>query len=162
MNRASAGLFLLIALECCGETSPAGPRTVELRGARDQTGEFFAFSAHQSESGEITGHIVSRSQPGYPSPYVIEGRVTCVRVVGHRASIGGELERFSFEDWSDPGQYHGWVFYAEDNRDHPGTPDRISRYIYVSNAPTTNCPIPGADSVTEDVSDGDVVVSTDE
>ncbi len=161
MNRTSAGLLLLIALGCCGESSPAGPRTVEFVRPGGNSSRFFGFSAHQSASGAITGYILSRSGPGYSSPYEIEGRVTCVRVVGHRASIGGELLRFSAEDISSAADYRGWVFYAEDNRGRPGTPDRISKHIFVSNAPTTDCPTPETDSATEDVSDGDVVVSSE-
>lgn len=162
MKRLSAGLFLLIGLGCCGDTSPAGPRTVEFVRPRGESSELFAFSAHQSASGEISGYIVSRSGPGYSAPYVVEGRVTCMRVIGHRASIGGELRRLLAEDISEASEERGWVFYVEDNRDRPGSPDRISKHIYVSNEPVTNCPTPGADSATEDVTDGDVVVSTDE
>lgn len=162
MNRVSAGLLALIALGFCGESSPAGPRTVELRGAKVQPNQAFGFRAHQSASGEITGYIVSNSSPEYSSPFVIEGRVTCLRVFGNRASIGGELQRYFQEDISEASQYHGWVFYVEDNRAHPGTPDRISKYIYVSTAPPTDCPIPGPDSATEDVRDADVVISTEE
>src|SRR5688500_12266124 len=95
MKRLSAGLFLLIGLGCCGDTSPAGPRTVEFVRPGGASSEFFAFRAHQSASGEISGYIVSRSAPDYSAPFVVEGRVDCVRVVGHRASIGGEPQRLS-------------------------------------------------------------------
>ena len=162
MNRISAALLLLIALGSCGESSPAGPRTVELRGAKAQPNQAFGFRAHQSSSGEINGYIVSTSSPDYSSPFVIEGRVTCLRVLGNRASIGGELQRYFQEDISEASQYHGWVFYVEDNRDHPGLWDRISKYIYVSPKPPADCPIPGPDSATEDIRDADVFVSTEE
>ena len=162
MNRLSAGLLVLIAIGFCGESSPAGPRTVELRDATVYANQSFGFRAHQSATGEITGYIVSNSSPDYSAPFVIEGRVRCLRVLGNRASIGGELQRYFQEDISEASQYHGWVFFVEDNSAHPGTPDRISKYIYVSNTPVTDCPIPGPDSATEDVRDADVVVSTEE
>ena len=162
MNKASGALLLLIAIGLCGESSPAGPRTVELRGAKAQPNQAFGFRAHQSANGEITGYIVSNSSPDYSAPFVIEGRVTCLRVVGNKAAIGGDLQRYFQEDISEASQYHGWVFFVEDNRTHPGLWDRISKYIYVSPAPPTDCPIPGPDSATEDVRDADVVVSTEE
>lgn len=162
MKRLSAALFLLVGLGCCGDTSPAGPRTVEFVRPEGASSYLFAFRAHQSASGETTGYIVSRSTPDYPTPFVVEGRVSCVRVVGHRASIGGELQRLLAEDISDASQERGWVFYVEDNRDRPGIPDRMSKYIYVSEDPVTTCPIPSPDSATEAVSDGDVVVSSTE
>lgn len=163
MHRALAiPLLLLMGLGCCDGPELAGPRTVELRGRIDQTSGFFTFSAHQSATGEITGRIVSRSAPDYSSPFLIEGRVTCLRVVGNRASIGGVVERHSNEDIPDAPQYRGWVYYVEDNHGRPGVRDRGSEYIWVFDAPTTECPTPDADSATVDVTDGDVVVSSEE
>src|SRR5438309_10066150 len=153
----SGSLLLLIALGSC--SAPVGPRAVEFRAAKGHDSESFTFDAHQTATGEVSGRIVSRSLPGNPSPYAIEGRVTCVRVVGNRASIGGNLQLFFFEDWPDPDQYHGWYFYVEDNRDNPGVPDRIGTHIYITTDPTTKCPTPPVGSATEDVTDGNVVVS---
>jgi hypothetical protein len=82
-------------------------------------------------------------------------------VVGHRASIGGDVLRHSNEDIPDAPQYHGWLYYVEDNRGHPGIRDKGSEFIWVFEAPTTECPIPDADSATVDVTDGDVVVSNE-
>ena len=159
MHRALAiPLLLVMGLGCCDGPTLAGPKTVELRGARDQTSAFFSYTAHQSATGEITGRIDSRSAPDYASPFVIEGRVTCIRVVGHRASIGGEVVRHSNEDIPDAPQYHGWIYYVEDNHGRPGIRDKGSKYIWVFDAPTTECPNPQADSATVDVTDGDVVV----
>lgn len=162
MKRTAAGLVLLIAFACCSGALRATPKTVQYVRPGGGSSELFAFNAHQSATGEVTGSIVSRSTAGYATPYVVEGRVICVRVVGNRASIGGELVRLTAEDISGAPSYRGWVFYAEDNRDRPGMHDRISEHIYVSDAPVTDCPIPGPDSATEDVFDGDVIVSTDE
>jgi hypothetical protein len=160
MHRALAiPLVLLMGLGCCDGPTLSGPRTVELRRASYQTSAFFSFRAHQSATGEITGRILSRSAPDYVSPFLIDGRVTCVRVVGNRASIGGEVLRHSNEDIPDAPQYHGWIFYVEDSRGRPGVPDRISKHIWVYDAPTTDCPTPDADSATVDFTDGDVVVS---
>lgn len=162
MNRALAiPLLLLIGLGCCDGPTLAGPKTVELRGRIDQTSGFFGFSAHQSATGEITGHITSRSRPDYSSPFDIVGRVTCIRVVGRRASIGGDVLRQSSESIPDVSQYHGWVYYVEDNHGRPGIPDKGSKYIWVFDAPTTECPTPDVDSATVDVTDGDVVVSNE-
>jgi hypothetical protein len=152
----------MMGLGCCDGPDLAGPRTVELRGRTDQTSGIFSFSAHQSATGEISGHIISRSRPDYSSPFVIEGRVTCLRVVGNRASIGGEVDRNSSESIPDAPQYHGWVYFVEDNRGRPGVADRGRKYIYISIAPTKDCPTPLADSATVDVTDGDVIVSSEE
>ena len=162
MNRASAGLLVLIALGFCGESSPAGPRTVEFVRPAGASGEFFAFRAHQSASGEISGYIVSRSTPDYRAPFAIEGTVTCMRVVGSRASIGGEVQHNASEIIPAAAQYRGWVFYVEDNEGHPDVPDRVSEYIWVYDAPPSSCPSPSGGSATVHRGDGDVVISTDE
>ena len=158
LPRLSLAVFV-IGLACCHGSEPAVPRTVQFVRAAGQSGEYFGFNAHQSESGEVTGSVVSRSVPDSPSPWAVEGRVTCLRVVGNRASIGGDLQRFFYEDWSDPAQYHGWYMFVEDNRDQTGVPDRISENIYISNEPMKTCPNPTAGSANEDVTDGDVVVT---
>ena len=160
MRRALAiPLVLLMGLGCCDGPTLAGPRTVELRGASLQTRAFFGFRANQSADGEITGRIGSISAPDYPSPFVLEGRVTCIRVVGHRASIGGEVTRHSNEGIPDAPQYHGWIFYVEDNRGRAGLRDKIGEHIWVYDTPVTECPIPDANSATVDVTDGDVVIA---
>jgi len=162
VKRALPGLLLALTAGFCGDTAAVGPRTVEFRGASAGSAEFFGFSAHQSPTGDVTGYYFSRSTPGYPSPYVIEGRVTCLRVVGNRASLGGEVTRFFFEDWSDAAEKHGWYTFVQDNGEHPGVPDRISQHTYLTDLPTRTCPDPATESLTEDVTDGDVVISTDE
>ena len=112
MKRALPGLLLALTAGFCGDTAAVGPRTAEFRGASAGSAEFFGFSAHESPTGDVTGYYFSRSTPGYPSPYVIEGRVTCLRVVGNRASLGGEVARFFFEDWSDAAEKHGWYTFV--------------------------------------------------
>ena len=162
MRRALAiPLLLAFGLGCCDGPTLAGPRTVELRGANLHSSSYFSFHARQSTNGQITGRIVSMSAPNYTSPFLIEGRVTCIRVVGHRASIGGEVTRHSNEEMPDAPQYHGWIFYVEDNRSRPGVRDKISKHIWVYDAPTTDCPNPDGSSATVDVTDGDVVVANE-
>jgi hypothetical protein len=162
LKKALSGLLLLMTAAFCSGSARVVPTTVEFRGASAGSAEYFGFSAHQAATGDVSGHYVSRSTPGYPSPYVIEGRVTCLRVVGNRASLGGEVTRFFFEDWSDAEEKHGWYTFVQDNHDHPGVPDRISEHTYLSNEPMTSCPDPTAEPLTQDVTDGDVVISTDE
>jgi hypothetical protein len=162
MRRASAGLLLLIGLGCSGDTSPAGPKTVEFVRPAGASGQLFAFRAHQSASGQVSGYIVSRSAPDYAAPFEVEGRVTCLRVVGNRASIGGELQRTTSEILPEAPRYHGWLFYVEDNQGRPGIPDRVGEHIFVFDAPPSYCPSPAADSATVERGDGDVVISITE
>ncbi|MEK6226722.1 MAG: hypothetical protein AABM40_10590 [Chloroflexota bacterium] len=162
MKRALPGLLLALTMGFCSDTAAVGPLAVEFRGASAGSREFFGFSAHRSATGDVTGHYFSRSTPGYPSPYVIEGQVTCVRVVGNRASLGGEVTRFFFEDWSDAAEKRGWYTFVQDNHGHPGVPDRISEHTYLTNEPTTNCPDPAVEPLTVDMTDGDVVISVGE
>jgi hypothetical protein len=162
VKKALSGLFLMLTAAFCGNSGRIVPTTVEFRGASAGSAEYFGFTARQKANGEVSGHYVSRSTPGYPSPYVIEGRVSCLLVVGNRATLGGEVTRFFFEDWSDAEEMHGWYTFVQDNRDHPGVPDRISEHTYLTNEPTTWCPNPTAEPLTQAVTDGDVVISIDE
>ena len=162
MRRASVILVFVICLGFCGDTSPVGPKTVEFVRSDPAYRQYFAFHAHQTATGEVSGYIVSRSTPDYSAPFVIEGSVNCLRVVGRRATIGGELHQYYQEDMPEVSQYRGWLLYVEDNRDRPGLLDRISKYIWGFNAPTTYCPDPDGNSADVDRDDGDVIVSSNQ
>src|SRR5437667_7601488 len=121
------GLLLALTAGFCGDTAAVRPRTVEFRGASAGSAEFFGFSAHQSPTGDVTGYYFSRSTPGYPSPYVIEGRVTCLRVVGNRASLGGEVTRFFFEDCPAAAEKQGWYSSVKANVEPPAVRTRRAK-----------------------------------
>ena len=157
MNRLSAGLLVLIAIGFCGESSPAGPRTIELRDAAVYANQSFGFRAHQSATGEITGYIVSNSSPDYSAPFVIEGRVSCLRVLGNRATMGGVLERLGGDEFPSPRLYRGWYLYVEDNVGR-GVPDRVG-HQWLSEDPVTTCRTPGLPtSWSLEIIEGDVSV----
>ena len=160
MRRALAiPILLVLGLGCCDGPTLAGPKTVEFVLPQGVSSYFFSIRAHQSVTGEISGHIVSRSAPDYSSPFEIEGSVTCLRVMGNRASIGGVVLRHSNEVLPDAPQYHGWFYYVEDNSGRR-VPDRHSEYIWVTDTPTQDCPSPDSGSATVDFTVGDVVIST--
>jgi hypothetical protein len=152
-------LLLLAGLGCCDGPTLAGPKTVEFVRPQGASSYLFDFRAHQSASGQISGYIVSRNTPDYPAPFEVVGRVTCLRVVGNRASIGGEVQHNASEIIPEAARYRGWLFYVEDSQGQAGESDKVSEHIWVYEAPLSTCPTPDRDSATMHRNDGDVVIS---
>jgi hypothetical protein len=160
MRRVLAPLLVLVAVGfMCGEATRSAPKAQSVVGSGDFAGNFVTFDGRVDRTGEVTGHFEGRSAPDAGSPFVVVGTVMCVNVVGDRASIGGELQEFFFEDWPDPGKWHGWSFVVQDKDGRMGAPDRVSTE-YISEEPVTTCPDPTKDPLNYALT-GDVVVSTE-
>jgi len=137
--------------------APMGPKSDLVGGGGKSFSDILSINAHINPNGKVMGHITASNVPDYPAPFVVEGKVLCLLVVGNRAAIGGELTTLEAEGY-DPNLYHGWYFFVEDNGNQQGVPDKIS-YQYPTLNPVTNCPNPAPGSAFFELLEGNIVVS---
>ena len=154
---AAIALVIAILAPTAATAAPLGPKSDAVLGGGKTFSDIFSINAHVNPNGKVMGHINAKNVPEFIE-FSIEGTVNCVNVVGNRASIGGELTHFDQVGWPNPDQYHGWLFFVEDNGNQQGVPDKISyQYIYVN--PITSCPNPTAGSAFFDLLEGNINVS---
>jgi hypothetical protein len=137
--------------------APMGPKSDLVAGGGKSFSDILSINAHINPNGKIQGHINAHSVPDYDFPFVVEGNVLCLTIVGNRAAIGGELTTLEAAGW-DPNLYHGWYFFVEDNGNQQGVPDKIS-YQYPTLNPVTTCPNPLPGTAFFEMLEGNIVVS---
>jgi hypothetical protein len=131
----SAVVFVAIPASAIGSHSPGkGPKRDLVVGSA----KFPAIAAH--------ARINAKSGPNGESPrghfflrqgsLQFRGSVTCMRVVGNRASVGGRVNK---SNPAGPPVGSGFVQFIEDNGE-PGRNDR-SQTVFVPSPPMT-CPVP--------------------
>ena len=96
----------------------------------------FSFSARRAEDGTVSGHAVLVN-PAFTgengrSPYRLHVDISCMRVVGNIAILGGTTERTN-----DPNLVDAVFFSVQDNGEPGQGRDRISRVFFWDDDPTT-------------------------
>jgi hypothetical protein len=122
--------------------------------------DIFNLAAHGGPLGENAyGHMHARDNPSAPIEFEFRGDVTCMRVIGNNAVVGGPITHFEQVGFPNPQLYHGFTFYVTDNS-MLGIPDAIS-YQFVLFAPPPVCPLPSSVLTIFPVTQGNVVVRDD-
>jgi hypothetical protein len=109
-------LAALIATAACGLTPAAAWARDSAEGGANNTAGFFqiGLAAHSDNlGGDPNGNVSARSRPqsGFPAPFKFGGRVTCLKVVGNRASI-----KYRFDRSDNPFLLGGGIeIFVEDN-----------------------------------------------
>jgi len=152
----AVALILASLVPGSASAAPLGPQSDAVLGGGKTFSDILNIDAHVNPNGKIMGHIDAKNVADYTPTFTIIGTVSCLNVVGNRASIGGELTTFQQDGWPNPQNYHGWLFYVEDNS-ATGLPDKISyEYIYLN--PVTTCPAPFAGSAFFPMLEGNINV----
>ncbi len=154
---ATVALVLALLIPASASAAPMGPKSDLVAGGGKSFSDILSINAHINPNGKITGHINAHNVPDYAFPFVVEGNVLCLTIVGNRAAIGGELTTLEAAGW-DPNLYHGWYFFVEDNGNQQGVPDKIS-YQYPTLNPVTTCPNPLPGTAFFELLEGNIVVS---
>ena len=151
------GLALLFLTSCSVDEGRSGgsPGDVVTGGGVTRY-DIFSIEVRVSDAGDVTGYFRTRNTTQHSS-FVIEGAVTCLNVVGNRASIGGVLERIGGDEFPDPSLYRGWFLYLEDNGGR-GAPDRVG-HQWLSKDPVARCLTPSADWWALEMTEGDIAVT---
>jgi hypothetical protein len=122
--------------------------------------DIFNLSAHGGPLGEnASGQTHAKGNPSGPIDFEIRGDVTCMRVIGNTAVIGGPLTHFEQAGFPNINLYHGYTFYVTDNS-MLGIPDAIS-YQFVTAVPPPVCPLPSPVFTIFPLMQGNVVVRDD-
>jgi len=137
------GLTLLLvsaaAAFALAGSAAAGTQDHVLGGGKSVT-DLINISAHSGPLGENPwGHVSAHNQPAYPVEFVVEGDVTCLRVLGNTAVIG--IRNTKLEAAGYPiNVYPGTLQYVTDGA-MLGIPDAISYQFPITTVPTV-CPVP--------------------
>ena len=118
-----------------------GPDRDSVLGGGKSYSDIFNVVAHSGPNGEAAfGHLKAQNVNGFATPFDIEADVTCLRVDGDLATIGGRLTRLDNSLGYTLDLYPGVIQYVKDGR-ATGTPDAIS-YQYPVTVIPTSCPPP--------------------
>ena len=138
--------------------APLGPKQDAVVGGGKTSTDILSINAHVLPNGKVMGHINAKNTADAGFDFAVEGTVTCLNIVGNRASIGGTLDFFQQDGWANPEQYHGWLMYVEDNGNQQGVLDKISyQYIFIN--PVTTCPNPAPNSAFFGMTEGNINVT---
>lgn len=164
MKRVIAILIVPLILLPIGAVALAadGPRGVPgqdyaLGGGRTET-DLFDIAAHSGKFGQNAyGQLSAKAVPG-TTPFQFDGRVTCLRVVGNLATLGGEILFFRAKGYPDPEIYHSFLFFVADNGSDPANPDVISYQFVFEEPPSDTCPDPDPAQLIFPLLKGNIVV----
>lgn len=125
----------------------------------------FSFSARTQSDGTVKGHATLHN-PAFNGtngnqPYMLQIDVSCLKVVGNIAYMGGTIRRTN-----DPSLLDAVFFAVQDNGEPGRGVDRISRVFFFDDDPTTtgdpqgcqNLPDPTGPSPDELIESGNVQV----
>lgn len=95
----------------------------------------FTFHARKSTDGTVTGQVVLRN-PAFDGDdgksYFLKGDISCLRVIGNIAILGGTPDRTNDANLND-----AFFFTVQDNGEPGKNRDRISRAFFWDDDPTT-------------------------
>ena len=115
--------------------SASGHGTLLVAGTTGLVRRQFSFNAERKADGTVTGHatLINPAFTGANghSPYQLDVDVSCLKVVGNIAIMGGTTKRTN-----DPSLVDAVYFTVQDNGE-PGSNDRISRAFFFDDDPAT-------------------------
>jgi len=146
-----AGLLIavLAATTLLRSTSAAAPRpsasghgTILLQNTEGKTvRRQFSFSARVNADGSVSGSAVIHN-PSFDPKYDAQFNITCLQVVGNRASFGGSVRKTSDPVFND--EFDAAFFTVFDN-DPGNTNDTISEIFFDNVVEPSACQFIGAD-----------------
>jgi hypothetical protein len=135
-------LSLIVPLAASASHSPGGgPDLDKVDGTVE---DVFPSTLHVNaisnpDGTEARGKFYYRADVSTFFPALDEvGEVTCLRVVGNRAFVGGRIDRSKLPTF--PGEGNGFLFLVTDNGE-PG--DMDAHLDFPLTTPPTTCPVPG-------------------
>ena len=147
-----AGLLIaaMAATAMLRPTSAAAPRpsasghgTVLLQDTQGRTvRRQFSFSARQNSDGSVQGTAIIHN-PSFDPKYDAQFNITCLQVVGNRASFGGSVRKTSDPVFND--EFDAAFFTVFDNGEPGAGKDTISEIFFDNVVEPSACQFIGAD-----------------
>lgn len=121
----------------------SGHGTVLLQDAKGKTvRRQFSFSAKQMPDGTVRGSAILHN-PSFDPKYDAHFEITCLQVVGNRASFGGSIKKTSDPVFND--EFDAAFFTVYDNGEPGAGVDTISEVFFDNVVEPSTCQFIGAD-----------------
>ena len=109
--------------------------------------DVFSINAHSDVpviGGAATGHLLAKENPIFRTveTFNFAGDVTCLRVLGNTAVVGGTVTEDLINGLPVFQNLHGFLFYVTDMGNQMGLPDSISYEFVIPVSPGAVCPLP--------------------
>ena len=140
---ALAGTTLLRPTSAAGGPSVSGHGTVLLQNTKGKTvRRQFSFSARVMPDGTVQGSGILHN-PSFDPKYDAHFDITCLQIVGNRASMGASIRKSSDPVFND--EFDAAFFTVFDNGEPGGGNDTISEIFFDNVVEPSACQFIGAD-----------------
>ena len=155
---ATATVMLRSALAAAGGPSASGHGTVLLQDTNGRTvRRQFSFSARIKSNGTVQGSAIIHN-PSFDPKYDAQFDITCLQIVGNRASFGGAVRKTSDPVFND--EFDAAFFTVFDNGEPGAGNDTISELFFDNVVEPSACQFIGADDFPQiPIESGNVQVS---
>ena len=138
-----AGTTLLRPTSAAGGPSVSGHGTVLLQNTKGKTvRRQFSFSARIMPDGSVQGSGILHN-PSFDPKYDAHFDITCLQIVGNRASMGASIRKSSDPVFND--EFDAAFFTVFDNGEPGGGNDTISEIFFDNVVEPSACQFIGAD-----------------
>ena len=135
--------MLRLTLAAAPGPSASGHGTILLQDTDGRTvRRQFSFSARQLPNGTVQGSAVLHN-PSFDPKYDAQFDITCLQIVGNRASFGGSVRKSSDPVFND--EFDAAFFTVFDNGEPGGGNDTISEVFFDNVVEPSACQFIGAD-----------------
>lgn len=141
-------LAATVTLPPTSAAAPAGPSasghgTLLLQDSQGKTvRRAFSFSAKQMPDGTVQGQAILHN-PSFDPKYDAHFDITCLQIVGNRASFGGSIKKTSDPVFND--EFDAAFFTVFDNGEPGAGKDTISEVFFDNVVEPSTCQFIGAD-----------------
>ena len=154
----------VVCLSFGASVAAAATGPTVLGGGKTAT-DIFSINAHSDVpliGGAATGHLIAKENPAVRDLFTfdITGDVTCLRVLGNTAVVGGTVTEDLLNGQPFFPNFHGFLFYVTDNGNQLGLPDTISYEFVIPASPGAACPLPNPVLTIFPLTQGNVNVSS--
>ena len=140
---AAATFMLRPASAAASKTSASGHGTILLQDTEGRTvRRQFSFSARVMSDGSVQGSGILHN-PSFDPKYDAQFDITCLQVVGNRASFGGSIRKTSDPVFND--EFDAAFFTVFDNGEPGAGNDTISEVFFDNVVEPSACQFIGAD-----------------
>ncbi len=140
---AATAMLLRPASAAAARPSASGHGTILLQDTNGKTvRRQFSFSARQNADGSVQGNAIIHN-PSFDPKYDAQFDITCLQVVGNRASFGGSVRKTSDPVFND--EFDAAFFTVFDNGEPGNGNDTISEVFFDNVVEPSACQFIGAD-----------------
>jgi hypothetical protein len=139
----AATLMLQSTSAAAAKPSASGHGTILLQDTEGRTvRRQFSFSARINSDGTVSGNAIIHN-PSFDPKYDAQFEITCLQIVGNRASFGGSVRKTSDPVFND--EFDAAFFTVFDNGEPGNDNDTISEVFFDNVVEPSACQFIGAD-----------------